>query len=125
MSATHSALIETLIRLREHEDAARAISELVSFSPDSGPQCFRAGALLAQCVPLPAADARLTDVRRSELAKTYADRAVELLREAKKRGHQDIEGLKSDHTFDRIRSRADFQVLLAGFPSHTCQNQAL
>jgi eukaryotic-like serine/threonine-protein kinase len=113
-STTHSALIETLIRLREHEDAARAVSELISFSSDSAPQCFRAGSFLARCVPLPAADARLTDARRIELAKTYADRAVELLREAKKMGHQDIEALKSDHNFDSIRSRADFQGLLAG-----------
>jgi len=113
-STNHIALIETLIRLHEHEDAAKAVSELLSFSPDSGPQCFRAGSLVARCVPLAAADARLTDARRKELAKTYADRAVELLREAKQQGHQDIEVLKSDHSFDSIRSRADFQVLLAG-----------
>ncbi len=113
-STTHIALIETLIRLREHEDAARAVSELLSFSPDSGPQCFQAGSLLARCVPLAAADARLPDARRNELAKTYAGRAVELLREAKKRGHLDVEALKSDHGFDGIRSRADFRELLAG-----------
>ncbi len=46
---THIALIETLIRLREHADAARATSELISFSPDSGPQCFRAASFLARC----------------------------------------------------------------------------
>jgi len=114
VSTSQVALIETLIRLREHDDAARAVSELISFSPDSGPQCLRAGSLLARCVPLPAADARLTDARRSELAKAYADRAVELLREAKKRGHCDIDFLKSDHSLDNIRSRADFQLLLAG-----------
>ncbi len=112
-TTSHAALIETLIGLHEHDDAARAIGELLSFSPDSGPQCFRAGSLLAQCVPLAAADARLTEGRRNELAKTYADRAVELLRKAKERGKQDIEALKSDHGFDGIRSRADFRELLA------------
>jgi len=112
-SNTHTALIETLIRLREHEDAARAVAELLSFAPDSGPQCFRAGSFLARCVPLAAADARLPDARRNELAKTYAGRAVELLRGAKKRGHQDIEALKSDHGFDGLRTRADFRQLLA------------
>ncbi len=113
VSTTHITHIETLIGLREHADAARAIAELLSFSPDSGPQNFRAGSLLAQCVPLAAADSRLTDERRNELAKTYAERAVNLLREAKNRGHQDIEALKSDHSFDAIRSLAGFRELLA------------
>jgi tetratricopeptide (TPR) repeat protein len=114
VSTSQVALIETLIRLHDHEDAARAVLELASFSPDSAPQCFRAAALLARCVPLPSGDARLTDARRSELARTYADRAVELLREARKKGCQELDVLKSDHSFDSIRSRADFQLLLAG-----------
>ncbi len=115
-NTTHIALIETLIRLREPDGAASAISELLSLAPDSGPQCFRAGSLLARCVPLASADAHapLPVARRNELAKTYADRAVELLREAKKRGHQDVEVLESDHSFDAIRSRADFRELLTG-----------
>ena len=120
-STTHIALIETLIRLREHDDAAKEIEELVSFSPDSGPQCVQAGWLFARCVPMAAADARLTDGRRNELAKTYADRAIELLREAKKSGHQDVEVLKSDHSFDGIRSRADFQELLTGSVAPTAK----
>jgi len=65
-------------------------------------------------VPLSVADTRLTDARRTELAKTYADQAVGLLREAKKRGYPNMEVLKSDHSFDAIRSRDDFRVLLAG-----------
>ena len=115
-NTTHVALIETLIRVREPESAARAISELLSLAPDSGLQCFRAGSLLARCVPVASADAHapLPVARRNEQAKAYADRAVELLREAKKRGHHDVEVLKSDHSFDGIRSRADFRELLIG-----------
>ncbi len=114
VSTSQVALIETFIRLGQYEDAARAVSELVSFSPDAGPQCFRAGSLLARCVPSPAADARPTDARPSELAKTFGDRAIELLQMAKKQGHQDVEALRSDHSFDGIRSRADFRALLVG-----------
>ena len=36
VSTSHVGLIEMFIRLGEYEDAARAVSELVSFSPDSG-----------------------------------------------------------------------------------------
>jgi serine/threonine protein kinase len=110
---THVDLIETLIRLREHPAAAKAISEVISFSPDSGPQCFRAGSFLARCVPLAAADTRLTDGRRNELAKTYAERAVELLRQSLRKGYRGVEDLKSDRSFDVLRSRVDFRELLA------------
>jgi len=114
VSAAHADLIETLIRLGAHQDANGVIAEFVKLSPDSGPRCFGAGTFLARCVPLAAADTRLTDARRTELARTYADRAVKLLSEAKKRGDENIEVLKSDHHFDVLRSRADFQQLLAG-----------
>ncbi len=114
VSAAHAALIETLIRLGAHQDANTVIAEFVTLSPDSGPQRFGAGTFLARCVPLAAADTRLTDARRTELARTYADRAVELLNEAKKRGYENIEVLKSDHSFDVLRSRADFRQLPAG-----------
>jgi eukaryotic-like serine/threonine-protein kinase len=112
--ATHVDLIETLIRLREHEVAAKAISELISFSPDSGPHCFRAGSFLARCVPLAEADAHLVGGRRADLARAYADRAIDLLRQSLSKGYRDIEALKSDRSFDILRSRVDFRELLAG-----------
>ena len=114
VSAAYAALIETLIRLGAHQDANRVIAEFVTLAPGSGPECVRAGSFLARCVPLAAADARLTDARRADLARAYAARAVELVREAIQRGYHDIEALRSDHSFDVLRSRADFRELLAG-----------
>src|SRR5262249_14005899 len=38
-----AALIETLIRMRAHEDAARTVAEFVALSPGSGPESLRAG----------------------------------------------------------------------------------
>jgi tetratricopeptide (TPR) repeat protein len=108
------ALVETLIRLGAHDDATKTVSELVLVPPGSGPDRVRAAGLLARCVPLANDDAKLPDVRRAERARAYADRAVELLREAIKRGHRDFEALKTDHDFDALRSRADFRGLLAG-----------
>jgi hypothetical protein len=97
-----------------HDDATKTIGDLVALPPGSGPDRVRAAAFLARCVPLAAADAKLPDVRRAERANAYADRAVELLREAIKRGHRDFESLKTDHDFDVLRSRTDFRGLLAG-----------
>jgi hypothetical protein len=109
-----SELIETLIGLGEHEGAAGSVAELVALSPGSGPESFRAGSFLARCVPLATADARLSDARRADLAKTYADRAIELLRESVKSGAVNVEALRGDRSLDALRSRADFQALLAG-----------
>ncbi len=81
--------------------------------PDSATECYRGGAFLARCVPLAAADARLDANRRTDLARTYADRAIELLRESLRKGYSGIDALKSDRCFDALRSRGDFRDLLA------------
>jgi len=121
VSTSQVALIETLIRLREHEDAARAVL---------GARLIRLG-LGAAVLPgwLAHRTVRAIAGRRlpAELTPVAAiwpkptpDRAVELLREAKKRGYSDIESSKSDHSFDSIRSRApDFsRAFFAGLESH-------
>ena len=114
VSAAYAALIETLIRLREHENGSKVVADLVGLAPNTGEKCVCAASFLARCVPLAAADARLTNSRRAELAAAYADRAIELLRQSAKGGHADLDGLRNDRRFDPLRSRADFRELLAG-----------
>ncbi len=108
-----AGLSDTLIKLGEHADAAKTVAQLVNDSPGSASDRFRAGALLARCVPLAANDKRLESTRRADLAQAYANESVELLRDSLKRGHRDDEALKSDHSFDALRLRADFRELLA------------
>jgi tetratricopeptide (TPR) repeat protein len=110
----HTALIETLIRMRAHEDAARTVAEFVALAPGSGPESLRAASFLARCVPPAEADTHLADSRRADLAKAYADRAVELLRQAVKSGSANVVALRGDRSLEALRSRADFQALLAG-----------
>ncbi len=98
-----AALAETQIKLGEHDDAAKTVTELVANSPDPASDRFRAGALLARCVPLAANDKRLETTRRADLAQAYGTQSVELLRESLKRGHRDDQALKSDHSFDALR----------------------
>jgi tetratricopeptide (TPR) repeat protein len=112
-SAAYAALIETLIRLRDHEAASKVVAEFVALFPVAGPQCSQAASFLAQCVPLAAADERLTKSRRELTAAAYSSRAIELLRESAKNGHRDLEALTNDRSFDPLRSRAEFRELLA------------
>ena len=65
-------------------------------------------------MPLAAVDPRLTDAHRAAQSKAYADRAVELVREAVNKGYHDVAALKGDHNFDALGSRADFRELLVG-----------
>jgi hypothetical protein len=50
---------------------------------------------------------------RANLTKVYADKSVELIRDAIKSGYGDTQALVSDHAFDALRPRADYQALVA------------
>jgi tetratricopeptide (TPR) repeat protein len=58
-------------------------------------------------------DARLPEPERQRLAGQYADRAVQLLRQAVAKGHEDPKPLTLDPDFEPLRPRPDFQQLLA------------
>jgi tetratricopeptide (TPR) repeat protein len=107
-------LIETLIRLKDHDAASKIAVQLVSLSADSGQESLRAGSFLSRCVSLAAADSKLPGTRRAELAKAYADQAVAMVREALKKGQGDLEALRQDASFDSVRARPDFVSLVAG-----------
>ena len=64
-------------------------------------------------MPLAASDKALGDAAHLEQARIYADRAIELLREAVTRGYHDVVAVKNNRAFDALKSRADFQDLLA------------
>jgi tetratricopeptide (TPR) repeat protein len=118
-NTSYVALIETLLRNCAHEDASKASAEFAALSPGSGQACARAGSLLARCVPLAEADSRLPVSRRAELAKAYADRAIELLREAVKSESGNLEAVRRDQNLDVLRSRDDFQALFGGSATAT------
>jgi hypothetical protein len=75
---------------------------------------YTAAGLLARCVPLAEQDAQLPAARRKELAQQYSDRAMATLRQAVQKGFKDVARLKRDAELKALRSRADFQQLLAG-----------
>jgi hypothetical protein len=118
-------LLELLIRLKDHQSATKLLSEQSSLAPGSGEVSFRAGSVLARCAALAAADRELPEVKRTELARSYADRAIAMLREASQKGHRDFEALRNDRSFESLRARPDFASLLAGQSGASGQSQAL
>jgi tetratricopeptide (TPR) repeat protein len=113
-ASVFAELSETLIRLKDHQAASKIAVELASLSGDGGRETLRAGSFLSRCVRLATADPELTDTRRAELAKMYADQAVAMVRESLKKGPHDLEALRKDASFDSVRDRPDFSSLFAG-----------
>ena len=109
-----ASLVETLISLKMHDEATKSVAEIASLAQDSAKDILRAGSLMAQCVPLAAADSQLPGSRRAELAEAYAKCAIELVGEAARKGYRDVDAVRKDHGFDSLRARPDFGVLLAG-----------
>jgi hypothetical protein len=66
-------------------------------------------ALLAASV---AKDDKLPATERTERVERHASRAIELLRQAKAKGHRSIVPLDRDADFASLRSRSDFQALV-------------
>src|SRR5262249_45517981 len=78
-----------------------------------------AACALSQCVLLARDDSRLTESKRKDLARAYADRAMSLLRSAVRHGFKDGAKLKKNPALDSIRSRDDFQKLLQELDAST------
>jgi serine/threonine protein kinase len=106
------ALADTLVRMGEHKDLARAAIQLVNLFPDDPQQHVIAAVSLARCVPLAWKDTRLPEETRKTLADGYAVDAVRLLRKAIQAGYRDLKYLKDDPVFESLRSRDDFKRML-------------
>jgi serine/threonine protein kinase/Flp pilus assembly protein TadD len=106
-------LADARLRLGEHPSAARLAGELPSFFLDSWEDGYHATRLLARCAGLAEKDAGLAEEQRRPLAHEYAKQAVQMLREAIRRGYKDVRFIQDDRILDVLRDREDFQQLLA------------
>jgi eukaryotic-like serine/threonine-protein kinase len=78
---------------------------------------WNAACLVSKCVQLVRQDTRLPETRREHLARTYAEQAVDLLRQAVKAGWRDTARLRRDPDFSPLRGRDTFKKLLAELDS--------
>jgi tetratricopeptide (TPR) repeat protein len=108
----YTTLADTLIDLGDHVQAARTAERVPPLMENVEEAYCDAARRLARCMPLAAKDANLSDDKRKELAQAYADRAVQLLREAIQKGYKDVGRLEMDPAFDSLRAREDFRMLL-------------
>jgi hypothetical protein len=107
------ALAQNLLGLADHARFAATADDLAGFGYDPAGDTYHAACLLCRCVPLADKDARLAEVRRKELARSYADRALALLRQAVARGYKDTARMKQNPDLKPLQARDEFRKLLA------------
>jgi serine/threonine-protein kinase len=109
----HQLLAATLLDLGDHASAALAAADLARIAFEPAKDTYKAAVFLSRCLPLAQKDTNLQEAKRKELAGSYADQAMELLRQAVAKGYKDAAHLKKDGDLDPLRARSDFQALLA------------
>jgi tetratricopeptide (TPR) repeat protein len=112
-SDTRRVLAATLLELGEHTATAEAACELARVAYDPANDAYKAASFLSRCVPLAERDSKLPEPRRKELARSYADRAMEALRQGVAKGYKDAAHIQKDKDLNPLRGRDDFQRLLA------------
>lgn len=111
---THRQILTTtLAALGDHAGALRTAEELAQFGGNSAADTYDIACALVLCVPIAEQDQRLSESERRDQARTYADRAMALLRQAVAQGYRDAEHLKGDTDLAALRGRDDFRKLLA------------
>ena len=96
------ALAESLIQLKEPGEAAKIAAELPSLFPKDAEGYRDACWFLARSVALAENVSGLSETDQRELARASADLAVDLLREAMRQGHKDIDHLAEGRPFDEV-----------------------
>jgi hypothetical protein len=108
-----TALLESLLALGDHAAAAQAARKLTALAFEPSGDTYDAACAFARCGPLALKDASLPESKRQELARSYADEAMALLRQAVARGWKDAAHMQQDPDLNPLRNRDDFKKLIA------------
>jgi hypothetical protein len=113
LARAYTLLGNVLVEQGKHQEACRAVEDLTRLPQERWEAYRRAAGVLARCVPLAEKDAALPQEERRTLAQKYAKQAMARLQEAVHRGFNDVEQLKKAADLDALRSRSEFQKLVA------------
>jgi serine/threonine protein kinase len=102
-----------LLHLRDHGAAAAVAERLAQAGFEPATDAYYGASLLARCVSLAEQDDMLTQDKRNEITQAYGARAMKFLKRAVRDGFRDSERIQKDRDLASLRTRDDFQKLLA------------
>jgi hypothetical protein len=106
-----SLLAQVLFAMGENTKAIDAIAEITRCVTDDGFSYYGAASLAALWVERIAMVPTIPEEQRKELARAYAEKAMEMLRQAVQKGFTDVRLLtRSD--FNSLRDRDEFKQLV-------------
>jgi serine/threonine-protein kinase len=98
--------------LGDQAAAIQAADGLCNLGWHASDDAYYAARTLAWCVSIVKWRDQLTEEKRQEQAKVYADRAMDLLRQAVATGYKDLPHMEKDKNLDALRGRDDFKKLV-------------
>src|SRR5262249_15209977 len=96
------AMGQALANLGDHRGLASEAEELVRFGFDPVNDTYDAAVFLAFCAALAERDAKLDQAGRKEQGQRYADRGMELLRQAVSKGFRNADRMKTDRNLNSL-----------------------
>jgi tetratricopeptide (TPR) repeat protein len=109
----YGVLTVVLVRLGEHEEAAKIAQELPRVVPDQATEYLRAVAFLAKCVELATKDERLAPADRRLGAERHGGKAAAILFQGIQAGYIRDPAVLDQADFRPLMDRPDFQRLLS------------
>jgi hypothetical protein len=107
------ALAEAHAGLLDQAKAVATAQEIRDAGWDSPADAYSAGVCLCACIGIVAKHKELDAEQRKQAAQFYSDQAMSVLRQAVERGFRDAKKLEQAKQLAPLRSRMDFQALLA------------
>lgn len=98
--------------LADHAATVQAARKLPTFFSDHHADYVLAAEIHAHCLPLVAADPKLSTAQRQELTAAYTAATLKLLRQAVDHGFRDADELQATPAYEPLRDRPEFRQLL-------------
>jgi tetratricopeptide (TPR) repeat protein/predicted Ser/Thr protein kinase len=105
-------LAETSLNQGDHREATKAAAELPRLFPERWEECRLAAVILARCASRAQKNAPPAE-GSAKLSLEYAGQAVQMLREAVRRGYQNVSQIKTSADFEPLRGHAEFQKVVS------------
>jgi tetratricopeptide (TPR) repeat protein len=109
----------SLARAGDHVKAVADANALLQGYDVNGAELYNLACVCALALEAVEAAASKGKAESEKLKEQYAERALELLRQASAKGYKEIAHMKKDKDLDPLRQRQDFKKLIAELESRT------